>query len=343
MLRDNRLRRRIQERVRLQPQAASGKLPLQPREDQMRNQQIGKTGPMAPALILGLMRIAQSSDADIRALVGAAQDAGITMIDHADIYGRPPVHHCEARFAEAMQLTPSQRQAITIQTKFGIREGFFDFSAAHLVEAAEGSLKALKTDYIDIILLHRPDALMEPAEVAAAFDHLHSSGKVRHFGVSNHTPAQVDLLKHDVRQPLIANQVQLSLPYAPLVAQGVATNKDGLDLAVHRNFGLIDYSRLHGMTLQAWSPFRNPFTEKPYVGDRENCAELNTALDEIAAAHGVTPTGIATAWITRHPAQIQVVLGTTSPDRMREAVAGAGVTLSREEWYRLFRAAGYKT
>lgn len=294
-----------------------------------------------PQVILGLMRIADMTDAEIRALVGAAVEAGVTMVDHADIYGRPPVHHCEARFGEAMRLTPVERERLVIQTKTGIRDGFFDFSEAHILASVDGSLKALRTDYIDILLLHRPDALMEPDEVASAFDKLQAAGKVRHFGVSNQSPGQIELLKSAVRQPLLFNQVQLSITHAPLVAQGVALNMAGLEQSVDRTLGLLDYSRLQGMTLQAWSPFQKQFFDGVFLGDRAALPDLNDALDEIAAAHGVTPTGIAVAWITRHPARMQVVLGTTRPDRVQEAVAGAGVRLSREEWYRLFRAAGH--
>lgn len=307
----------------------------------MKTIQIGRTGPQASQVMLGLMRIADKTDAEIRALVGAALEAGITMMDHADIYGRPPIHHCETRFAEAMQLTPAEREGMVIQTKAGIRAGMFDFSMEHILGAVDGSLKALRTDYIDILLLHRPDALVEPEEVAAAFDTLVAAGKVRHFGVSNQTPQQIELLKTAVKQPLICNQMQLSITHAPLIAQGVAVNMEQLDQSVDRTLGVLDYSRTTGMTLQAWSPFQHKFFDGAFVGDRERCPALNLALDEIAAAHGITPTGVAVAWITRHPAMIQVVLGTTQAARVRECVAGAGVTLSREEWYRLFTAAGY--
>ncbi len=305
----------------------------------MQTLSIGGTLP-ASSLILGLMRIATMEDGAIRNLVAAATEAGITMIDHADIYGRPPVHTCEARFAEAMQLTPSQRERLVIQTKCGIRDGFFDFSKDHILHSVEGSLKALKTDYIDILLLHRPDALVEPEEVAAAFDQLHAQGKVRHFGVSNQTPGQVELLKRSLNQPLICNQVQLSITHATLIAQGVAINMEGLDQSIDRTLGLLDYSRLNKMTLQAWSPFQKRWFDGVFVGDPE-LPGLNRALNEIAEAHGITPTGVAVAWITRHPAHMQVVLGTTNPGRVRDCVAGAGARLTREEWYRLFREAGY--
>lgn len=301
---------------------------------------IPRTNLSVSPVILGLMRIGKMSDVDIRELVGAGLDAGINMIDHADIYGGTR-HHCEARFGEAMRLTQADRERMVIQTKAGIREGFFDFSEEHLLRSVEGSLKALRTDYLDVFLLHRPDTLVEPEEVASAFDKLQASGKVRQFGVSNQSPWQIELLKTAVKQPLVVNQVQLSITHAPLIAEGLALNMSGLDQSIERTSGLLDWSRKEGMTLQAWSPFQKGFFDGPFVGDRENLPELNDALDEIAAAHGVTPTGIAVAWITRHPARMQVVLGTTKPERVRECVAGAGVSLSRQDWYRLFRAAGH--
>ena len=306
----------------------------------MKHYEISRSGLKASSVILGLMRIAKMSDDEIRALVDGAVAAGINMVDHADIYGGE-THLCEQRFGDAMRLTPAAREKIIIQSKAGIRKGYFDFSEAHILEAVDGSLKALRTDYLDVLLLHRPDALVEPEEVASAFDKLGAAGKVRHFGVSNHSAGQIELLKTAVRQPLIANQVQLSIVHAPLIAQGVAINMADLEQSVDRTLGLLDYSRKQGMTLQAWSPFQRGFFGGPFVGDRETYAELNVALDEIAAAHGVTPSAIAVAWITRHPANIQVVLGTTKLARVKEAVAGAGVALSREDWYRLFRAAGY--
>src|SRR3712207_1250815 len=183
----------------------------------------------ASNVVLGLMRIDGKSDDEVRTLVRTARDSGIDMVDHADVYG-DALHGCERRWAEAMQLSPSERDAWTIQTKAGIvREGpHFDFSYEHLVESVNGSLEALGTDRIDVLLLHRPDALVEPDEVARAFDELEQAGKVRAFGVSNQTPAQIELLRRSVRQPLVANQLQLSMTHAPLVAQGVAANMAGL-------------------------------------------------------------------------------------------------------------------
>lgn len=292
------------------------------------------------SVVLGLMRIAKMDNADIRALFDAARDTGITVFDHADIYGGER-HRCEERFAEAVTLSPAERQAIVIQSKVGIRRGWFDFSRDHILQTVDESLAALNTDYLDVLLLHRPDALVEPEEVAEAFDRLEASGKVRHFGVSNHTPGQIELLKSAVKQRLLFNQVQLSITHSNLIAQGVAANMGGSDQSISRDIGLVDYSRLNGMMLQAWSPFQKGFFDGVFIGDREKFPELNDELDRLASKYGVTPTGIAVAWITRHPANIQVVLGTTKPERVRESAAGSDVQLTREEWYSLFRTGGH--
>jgi len=294
-----------------------------------------------PNVVLGLMRIQDKTDEEIRTLVGTALDHGIDFFDHADVYGTP-VHGCERRFAEAMRLSPAQREQVVLQTKCGIvRSGpYFDFSAEHILESVDGSLDALGTDYIDILLLHRPDALVEPEEVAEAFDALHAAGKVRAFGVSNHTPGQIDLLRRYVRQPIVANQVQLSITHAPLVAHGVAANMAGLDQSVDRDNGMLDYCRLHDITIQAWSPLQAGFFTGPFLGSPEY-PELNAVIDRLAASYEVPPLAIATAWITRHPARMQVVLGTTTPQRVADAAAGSDLPLTRAEWYELFRAAGY--
>ncbi len=297
----------------------------------------------APNVVLGLMRIADKTDDEIRELVRVARDAGIDFFDHADVYGSH-MHQCEERFAEAMQLTPSQRAEITLQTKAGIvREGpYFDFSYERIVGQAEGSLRALKTDYIDILLLHRPDALVEPDEVARAFDELEAAGKVRAFGVSNHTPRQIDLLKTAVRQPIVANQLQLSITHAPIIAQGVASNMQGTDQSVTLDGGgIVDYCRINGITVQAWSPFQTGFFNGVFL-DSPDYPELNAAIDRLAQKYDVPAIAIATAWITRHPANMQVVLGTTTPERVAAAAQGSDIPFTRAEWYELFRAAGYR-
>jgi predicted oxidoreductase len=295
----------------------------------------------ASNIILGLMRISNLSDEEIRTLVGSARDAGINFFDHADVYG-PGSHGCETRFGEAVTFSAAEREAVVIQSKVGIRKGYWDFSKQHILESVDESLAALKTEYLDLLLLHRPDTLMEPDEIAAAFDTLQAAGKVRNFGVSNQTPGQVELLKRSVKQPLVVNQVQLSITHAPLIAQGIAANMAGLDQSIDRDNGILDYSRLHDITLQAWSPFQKGFFDGVFLGDRENYAELNDVIDELAGKYDVATAAIPVAWITRHPANMQVVLGTTNPAHVKDSAAGSDVPLTSEEWYRLFTAAGHK-
>lgn len=291
-----------------------------------------QTDLMVSRAALGLMRIADLGDGQIRALVGAAREAGINMFDHADIYGGA-VHESERRFGAAGAIPEGERDDVVIVSKAGIRPGYYDFSREHLTSRVEGSLRALRTDRLDLLLLHRPDALAELDEVAAAFDHLHESGKVRYFGVSNHTSGQLELLRRRVRQPIVVNQLQLSLAHAHLLSTGLAANVTRETPAE----GLLDYCRLHDITVQAWAPYQSPhgvFLDNPAYLD------LNRVLDEVAARHAVTPEAIAAAWITRHPARMQVVLGSTNPARVQAAAAGTAIELTREEWYRLYTAAG---
>ena len=309
----------------------------------MKHFDLPSTSLSVPNVVLGLMRIADKSDEEIRTLVRTARDAGLDLPDHPDIYGGE-LHRCEERFAQAMALTPAERDQVTIQTKAGIvPDGpYFDFSYEHIVESVEGSLRALDTDRIDVLLLHRPDALVEPEEVARAFDELHEAGKVLHFGVSNHTPRQIALLRKHVRQPIVANQLQLSITHAPIVAQGVAANMMGEEQSTTLDGGgVLDYCRLHDSAVQAWSPFQARCVDGVFLGHPE-FPELNAVIDRLAAQYEVTPEAIATAWITRHPARMQVVLGTTTPQRVTDAAAGSELPLTRAEWYELFRAAGWR-
>lgn len=299
------------------------------------------TGITAPAVVAGMMRIEDLTDTQIQELYVAAREAGIDFFDHADIYGSAPFHRCEERFTEALQLTSSQRDEIVLQSKAGIVKGsHFDFSYEHLTRQVEGSLKALNTDHLDILLLHRPDALVEPEEVARAFNDLSASGKVLNFGVSNHTPAQIELLRRYVEQPIIANQLQLSIPHAPIIAQPMAMNMVGEDQSIDRDNGILDYCRLNDITIQAWSPFQSGFFTGVFLGNPD-FPDLNAVIDRLAAKYDVPAEGIATAWITRHPANMQVVLGTTNPGRIAAAALGSDVALTRPEWYELYRAAGH--
>ncbi len=309
----------------------------------MRSVPLGPSGPAVPNVVAGMMRIDGKSDDEVRDLYTAARAAGIDFFDHADIYAAE-LHSAERRFAEALALSPGERAEIRLQTKAGIvREGpYFDFSYEHLVSSVEESLRALRTDYVDVLLLHRPDALVEPDEVARAFDELESAGKVRAFGVSNHTARQIQLLRTAVTQPIVANQLQLSIAHAPLVAQGLAANMESApQSAVLDGGGLLDFCRIEGITVQAWSPLQGTRGDGGVFLGHPAYAELNAVIDELAARYDVEPIAIAVAWITRHPAGMQVVLGTTTPSRVRDAAAGSDIPLSRAEWYALTRAAGY--
>ncbi len=291
----------------------------------------------ASAVAMGCMRITDSK-VPLDELIGTALELGIDFFDHADIYGGGK---CEEVFGNYLSSNPSLREKITIQTKCGIRRGCYDFSKEHIIKSVEGSLRRLRTDYVDILLLHRPDTLMEPEEVAAAFDELESSGKVRFFGVSNHNPMQIELLKTAVKQPLIIDQLQFSLPESGLVTSGLNVNMKNAESQMHDGSAL-EYSRIKGITIQAWSPFQGGFFEGPYIGNREKYPALNEKLDELAAEYDATPTAVASAWILRHPADIQLISGSVSPARIREIAAGADIVLSREDWYSLYLAAGFR-
>ena len=269
-------------------------------------------------------------------VIETAYDNGINFFDHADIYGGG---ECESIFADALAKTSLKREDLFIQTKCGIVPGvMFDFSKKHIIESVEGSLQRLKMDYVDALLLHRPDTLVDPSEVAEAFDELEKSGKVRHFGVSNQKPMQIDLLKKYVKQPLLANQLQFGLKHSGMIDQGIHVNMTD-DGSVDHDGSVLDYSRLNDMTIQAWSPYQYGFFEGVFIGN-EKFPELNQALDNLAEKYGTTPTGLAAAWILRHPANVQVIAGTMNPGRIEEIAKASEIQLTREDWYELYRAAG---
>lgn len=289
-------------------------------------------------IIMGNMRITQLTLPEIEMLIRTALEEGINFFDHADIYG---AGECEALFSDAIQMNPTIREKMILQSKCGIRpkDKMYDFSKDHIISSTEQILQRLKTDYLDILLLHRPDALMEPSEVAEAFEQLHTSGKVKYFGVSNHTPLQIELLQKYIPQKLIINQLQFSIAHTPIINSGMALNMN-IDQAINRDSLVLDYCRLNDITIQAWSPFQRGFFDGPFLGDMENYPELNNLIKELADQYGVTDTAIATAWITRHPANIQVVLGTTNKQRLKDACKGSDLPLTRKEWYDLYRLAG---
>ncbi|NMP21682.1 aldo/keto reductase [Sulfobacillus harzensis] len=301
----------------------------------MRTMKLGSSTLEVPVVAVGCMRLSALSLKEAEAYLGTALDQGANFFDHADIYGQG---RSEELFAEALHMNPAVRERLIVQSKCGIREGMFDFSKEHILNAVDGSLKRLKTDYLDVLLLHRPDALVEPEEVAEAFDLLEQSGKVRWFGVSNQKPMQIELLRKFVKQPLIANQLQLSITNATMISQGINVNMENHS-AVDRDGSVLDYCRLADITIQPWSPFQYGFFEGVFIGN-PRFQDLNQTLDRIAAAHQVNSTTIAIAWLLRHPARMQPIIGTMNIGRLIDCVKAADVHLSREEWYEIYRGAG---
>ena len=298
---------------------------------------LNNTNLSIPEIGMGCMRIVELENADaVKSWVDTALEHGINFFDHADIYGKG---RCEELFGQV--LTPSLREKIILQSKCSIRPGIaFDFSKEHILNSVDGILKRLNTEYLDILLLHRPDTLMEPEEVADAFRILKENGKVRHFGVSNQTPMQMELLSKYCDEPLLINQLQLSIAHCPMINSGINANMYN-DSGINRDGGVLEYCRLKDITIQAWSPFQYGVFEGIFLGN-EKFAELNKVIDDLAEKYNVTNSAIAVAWILRHPAGIQTIVGTTNKDRIAQISKASEIRLTREEWYALYMAAGNK-
>ncbi|NIK78856.1 putative oxidoreductase [Paenibacillus castaneae] len=301
----------------------------------MRTMKLGNSTLEVPVVAVGCMRIDSLNKTEAENFVQTALEEGANFFDHADIYGGGK---CEEIFSDAIHMSDDIREKIILQSKCGIRKGTFDFSKEHILDSVDNILKRLKTDYLDILLLHRPDALVEPEEVAEAFDILENSGKVRHFGVSNQNPMQIQLLKKSVKQPLVANQLQLSITNANMISNGINVNMEK-DSSINRDGSILDYCRLNDITIQPWSPFQYGFFEGVFLGN-DKFPELNQKIDEVAKKYEVSNTTIAIAWLLRHPAQMQPVIGTMNIDRLKDCIKASDVRLTREEWYSIYRAAG---
>ncbi|RVT58285.1 aldo/keto reductase [Niallia taxi] len=301
----------------------------------MRTMKLGASSLEVPVVSVGCMRINSLDKKEAEHFVQTALEQGANFFDHADIYG---AGSCEEIFAEAIHMNADVREKIILQSKCGIRKGMFDFSKEHILESVDNCLKRLNTDYLDILLLHRPDTLVEPEEVAEAFDILESAGKVRHFGVSNQNPMQIQLLQKFVKQPIVANQLQLSITNSTMISSGFNVNMEN-DAAVNRDGGILEFCRLHDITIQPWSPFQYGFFEGVFL-DNEKFPELNQKINEIAEKYSVSNTTIAIAWLLRHPAKMQPVIGTMNETRLKDCIKASDIHLSRQEWYDIFRAAG---
>ena len=293
----------------------------------------GKSGMQVPTVAVGCMRISNMTEKEASAFVDTALSLGANFFDHADIYGGGK---SEEVFGKA--LASHDREEFLIQTKCGIRPGRFDFSYDHIVSSVEGSLKRLGTEYIDALLLHRPDTLMEPEEVARAFSHLKESGKVRHFGVSNQNPYQMQLLQSAMDMPLCANQLQFGIMHSPMIQSEFNVNMYN-ESGVNRDGGVLDFCRLNKITIQPWSPLQYGFFQGCFL-DNDKFPELNETLEKIANRYSVPKTTMAFAWILRHPAKMQPVTGTTNMTRLADCIKAADIRITHEEWYEIYRAAG---
>lgn len=301
----------------------------------MKHIKLGQSNLQVPAIAIGCMRINGLSKQDAERFIQTALEEGANFFDHADIYGGGV---CEEIFAEAIHMNSTVREKIILQSKCGIRQGRFDFSKEHILNAVDGILKRLKTDYLDVLLLHRPDALVEPEEVAEAFDKLYNSGKVRNFGVSNQNPMQIQLLQKSLNQPIVANQLQLSITNSSMISAGIHVNMQD-EAAINRDGSVLDFCRLKDITIQPWSPFQYGFFEGVFL-DNDKFPQLNAKINEIANEYDVANTTIALAWILRHPANMQPVTGTMNIERLKDCIKAAEIYLTREEWYDIYRAAG---
>lgn len=302
----------------------------------MKNIDLGKSSINASEIGLGCMRIAELSKDKAEVLIKTALENGINFFDHADIYagGRS-----EELFSEAINMDSNIREKMIIQSKCGIIPGeMYDFSKDHILSSVDKSLKRLKTDYLDTFLLHRPDILVEPEEVAEAFSILKKSGKVKRFGVSNHTPYQIELLNKYLDEKLIVNQLQFGIMHTGMLDSGVNMNMKN-EASLDRDGYVLDYCRLNDITIQAWSPYQYGFFEGVFLNN-DKFKKLNEKIDEIAKKYNVSNTVIATAWILRHPAKIQTIVGTTNSDRLKDISNASNIVLTRKEWYEIYLAAG---
>lgn len=302
----------------------------------MKQRYIGETNWQASAVALGIMRMNNLDANKAAKAIDTAYDNGIDYIDSADIYGNGD---SEKVFGQALKLSSVKREDLYIQSKGGIIPGErYDFSKQHLIDAVDGSLDRLGIDYLDSFLLHRPDPLMEPEEIAEAFDELQASGKVRHFGVSNFNPEQFKFVQESVDQRLMINQLQFSIMHTGMIDFGMHTNMADTR-SINHDGGILEFSRRMGVTIQAWSPFQYGMFAGTFINN-DQFPKLNDKLQELAVKYDVSKNAIATAWILRHPANIQVIIGTMNPEHIADSTQGGDVDITKQEWYDIYFAAG---
>ncbi|MBY5061214.1 aldo/keto reductase [Streptococcus agalactiae] len=298
-------------------------------------QNIGQTGIQATRIALGCMRMSDLEGKQAEEVVGTALDLGINFFDHADIYGGGL---SELRFRDAIKHLNVNRDKMIIQSKCGIREGYFDFSKEYILSSVDGILERLGTEYLDFLILHRPDVLVEPEEVAEAFTKLRAEGKVKHFGVSNQNRFQMELLQSYLDEPLAVNQLQLSPAHTPMFDAGLNVNMLN-KASIEHDDGIVDYCRLKRVTIQAWSPFQIDLSRGLFV-NHPDYKELNETIAKLAKNYNISSEAIVIAWILRHPAKIQAIVGSMNPSRLKAIDKANDIALTREEWYDIYRSAG---
>ncbi|HEM9240710.1 TPA: aldo/keto reductase [Streptococcus agalactiae] len=298
-------------------------------------QNIGQTGIQATRIALGCMRMSDLKGKQAEEVVGTALDLGINFFDHADIYGGGL---SELRFRDAIKHLNVNRDKMIIQSKCGIREGYFDFSKEYILSSVDGILERLGTEYLDFLILHRPDVLVEPEEVAEAFTKLRAEGKVKHFGVSNQNRFQMELLQSYLDEPLAVNQLQLSPAHTPMFDAGLNVNMLN-KASIEHDDGIVDYCRLKRVTIQAWSPFQIDLSRGLFV-NHPDYKELNETIAKLAKNYNVSSEAIVIAWILRHPAKMQAIVGSMKPSRLKAIDKANDIALTRKEWYDIYRSAG---
>lgn len=307
----------------------------------MRYIEFGPNKTKISEVVLGMMRIADKTPEEVADLIECGLDCGINAVDTAPIYGPS-----EGKIGDAFAARPGLRDRVWLQTKLGIRPhprvkaNYFDFSYEHIMESVDNSLRMLQTDHVDSLLLHRPDALMVPEDIARAFQELHDAGKVLDFGVSNQSPALMSRLAKYLPFPICCNQVQISAAFTPMFDAFFNANMEN-DAAIMRDGGILDYCYEHDMAVQAWSVLQHGYFEGVFLGDPAY-KELNDTLELIAADHDSTPTAVAINWVLRYPAKMQALIGTTRPERIKESATACDWEMSREEWYEIYFASGHQ-
>lgn len=295
----------------------------------MQTLRIGNSNLEGSRLTYGCMRLAGDGSAvaleNGRRAVRTALDAGYTVFDHADIYGDG---QCETLFGDVIRESPGLRDRLILQTKCGVRlptettPAHYDLSSQHILDSVDGSLRRLNVEFIDIFLLHRPDPLMDPEDIASACDKLHRAGKVRHFGVSNFSVSQLSLLSTYVDRPLLTNQIELNLHTVDALSDGT-----------------LDQCRRLGITPQAWSPlagFAFPAWQNRFT--TEQSERVRREVEQQATKYAVEPWLIPIAWLLRHPSGIVPIVGSTTPERVTSAVSAFDIPFDRVDWYRLLEA-----